>query len=173
MKCAWRHLLCVHSLRERSWSVQTFIYSLFFRFHRSTYSVYTIPTAPVWFLVYALTRLPLSHSGRPAYFRPRLRYDALSGNETPPPSSCELHKHKSDEDKDRIPGGPTANIAAAAHIAHILPDNCSCVLPGERADLGEIGLLLRIENVSKVNRKIYSFLPLLKFYIIWPSTEHI
>lgn len=55
------------------------------------------------------------------------------------PLSCELHKHKSDEDNDRIPGGSTANIAAAAHIAYILTDNCSCVLPVERADLGEIG----------------------------------
>lgn len=70
-----------------------------------------------------------------------------------PPLCCELHKHKSDEDKDSIPGGPTANIAAAAHIAHILADNCSCVLPVEKADVGEIGLLLRIEKVSRVNRK--------------------
>lgn len=44
----------------------------------------SIPAAPVWLLVYALTRLPLSHSGRPAYFSPRLQSDALSGNETPP-----------------------------------------------------------------------------------------
>lgn len=93
-----------------------------------------------------------------------------------PPLSCELHKHKSDEDKDRIPGGPTANIAAAAaHIAHILTDNCSCVLPVEKADHGEIGLLLRIENVSRVNRKTLSFLALLKrpSDIMWSNIEHI
>lgn len=73
-----------------------------------------------------------------------------------PPLSCELHK--SEEDKDRIPGGPAANIA---HIAHILTYDCSCVLPVEKADIGEIRLLLRIENVSRDNRKPLSFLALL------------
>lgn len=67
-----------------------------------------------------------------------------------PPLSCELHKHKSDEDEVWIPGGGlAANIAAAAHIAHILSDNYSCVLPVQRAELGEIGLLLWTENVSR------------------------
>lgn len=43
--------------------------------------------------------------------------------------------------KTGSPGGPAANIlAAAAHIAHALTDDCSCALPVENADRSEIGL---------------------------------
>lgn len=65
-----------------------------------------------------------------------------------PPLSCELHKHKSDEDKDRIPGGPTANIAAAAHIER----------EREKADLGEMGLLLRSEKSTELSEKLQDFI---------------
>lgn len=140
LKRASRHLLRVHSLRERSKGVQTFINRQFFHFSLPHVRCVSIP---VWLLVFVLTCLLLSHS-----LQPILRVEMKH-----PPLSCELHKHKSEEDKDRIPGGPAA-IAAPAHIATILTYNCSCVVPVEKADLSEIGLLLWIENVSRANRKI-------------------
>lgn len=141
----------VYTTSERGLAVFRHLFiACFFRFHRSHMQCVSIPAAPVWLLVSILTSLPLSHSRRPAYFSPKLHLMPWVEMKHPP-LSCELHKHKSEEDKDRIPGG-AANIAAATHIAHITTHGCRSVLPVEQADFGETGVLLRIQNVSSFSR---------------------
>lgn len=44
-------------------------------------------------------------------------------------------------------------IAAVVHIAHIHPDNHSCVLRVEKDDFGKMGTLPRIKNICRINRK--------------------
>lgn len=68
MKCASRHLLCVHNLKEMSQRVFQHLFITCFLFSWLLIQCVYIPAAPVWLLVYALTRLLLSRSERPAYF---------------------------------------------------------------------------------------------------------
>lgn len=77
-ECAWG-IYYVYTALERGLGVFKHLFTACLSFSLLHVQCVSIPVAPVWLLVYVLTRLPLSHSGRPAYFSPRLQSDALSG----------------------------------------------------------------------------------------------